>query len=123
MRVQRGTVPALRLPLVEEFAHALAEREHSDWILVEVITDDGTHGYVVGPPPDDVTGESVDASIDHLAEVLWPHVRGLDLPRPLDPGAGLDALRTLTDSFPSSAHGAGDRSSPRSPFVARWNSR
>jgi muconate cycloisomerase len=100
VRVEHGTVAALRLPLVEEFAHALSERDHSDSIVVEMIADDDTTGYGEGIPRDYVTGESVDAAIDHVAEVLWPCVRGLTLPRPLDPTEGVGALRALTDALP-----------------------
>lgn len=102
VRIERGAVAALRLPLVEEFAHALSDRDHSDSILVEVITDDGTTGYGEGMPRDYVTGESLEASIDHVAAVLWPYACGLVLPQPVDLREGFDALRSLTEGFPSS---------------------
>lgn len=114
MRVERGTVAALRLPLVEEFAHALSEREHSDSILVEVVAGNGMSGYGEGLPRGYVTGESVDASIDYVDEVLWPFVRGLVLPRPPETGKGLDALRALTEALPSSA------SATEGPVIS-WN--
>ncbi len=114
VRVERGTVAALRLPLVEEFAHALSEREYSDSILVEVVTNDGTSGYGEGLPREYVTGESVDSAIDHIVEVLWPCVGGLALPRTLDPRDGRAALRTLTEVFPNAATGTGG------PVIA-WN--
>ena len=99
MKIVSGTVSALRLPLVEEFAHALAGRAHSDSLLVEVVADSGVTGFGEGMPRPYVTGETVDASIEYVSCVLWPRVQGIPVPVCIDDADGLTALGAIQEAL------------------------
>ncbi len=88
MRLVAATLYALRIPFVESFGHSAAERRCSDSVVVRVRDDGGIEGFGEGAPRPYVTGESVEAMLDHLTRELWPRVAARELP----PAADLDAL-------------------------------
>jgi L-Ala-D/L-Glu epimerase len=95
MRPVGATVYALRIPFVEAFAHSAGERRWSDSVVVRLRDEVGTVGYGEGAPRPYVTGETVDAMIDHIARELWPRVAGRQLPEP--------DLATLSAFLPETA--------------------
>lgn len=100
MRIKRCTIYALRIPFVETFAHSARRRAFSDSIVVRLEAFDGTVGYGEGVARAYVTGETVDASINHIRRVLWPALRDSDYAE-LRPGTdALHALAPLDESLP-----------------------
>jgi L-Ala-D/L-Glu epimerase len=100
MKIKSCTIFALRIPFVETFAHHTKRRRFSDSIIVRVRTSDGATGYGEGLARDYVTGETVESSVRHIREVLWPAVAEHEYaelePRP-DP---LQALAQVDESLP-----------------------
>lgn len=88
MRVISATVYALEIPFIETFRHSLAERDHSDSVVVKVTTDSGLSGFGEGVPRPYVTGETQAKSLEHIQEVLLPAILGADLD-------GIDVRRIL----------------------------
>ena len=91
MRLVAATLYALRIPFVESFSHSARERRACDSVVVRVRDEAGTEGYGEGAPRPYVTGETVEAMLDHLARELWPRVAERDLP-PMGHLAGFDAF-------------------------------
>ena len=91
MRLVAATLYALRIPFVESFRHSARDRRASDSVVVAVRDEAGTEGYGEGAPRPYVTGETVEAMLDHLAGELWPRVVERELP-PTGHLAGLDAF-------------------------------
>lgn len=91
MRLVEATLYALRIPFVESFRHHAQERAASQSVVVRVRDEVGTEGFGEGSPRPYVTGETVEGTLRHLAEDLWPRVAEREVPGPLD-GAALDAF-------------------------------
>lgn len=100
MRIKRCTIYALCIPFVEAFAHSAKNRRASDSFVVRLETEDGAAGYGEGVARPYVTGETVQASINHVREVLWPALRACDYAE-LKPHADpLRALAPVDESLP-----------------------
>lgn len=100
MRIRSCTIYALEIPFVEAFAHHAKRRRASDSIVVRLETSDGAAGYGEGLARAYVTGETVESSIAHIRERLWPAVRRndyADLKAASDP---LFSLAHVQDSLP-----------------------
>lgn len=80
MRLVSAAIYPLDIPFVESFRHSAAERSRSDSVVVRVRDEVGTEGYGEGAPRRYVTGETVEAMVEHLAGSLWPEVAGRELP-------------------------------------------
>jgi muconate cycloisomerase len=91
MKLVAGTVYALGIPFVEAFRHSAQERRWSDSVVVRVRDDTGTEGFGEGAARPYVTGETVEAMVEHLRRDLWPEVAERELPEL----AGDDGLRAL----------------------------
>jgi L-Ala-D/L-Glu epimerase len=74
MRIKGCTIYALGIPFVEAFAHSAKRRAASDSIVVRLEAEDGAIGYGEGLARRYVTGETVETSINHIREVLWPAI-------------------------------------------------
>jgi L-alanine-DL-glutamate epimerase-like enolase superfamily enzyme len=92
MRIKSCTIYALAIPFVEAFAHSAKSRRSSDSIVVRLEASDGGVGYGEGVARSFVTGETVESSLDHISEVLWPAAHARDYAE-LEPAP--DPLRTL----------------------------
>jgi L-Ala-D/L-Glu epimerase / N-acetyl-D-glutamate racemase len=96
MKLVAATLYALRIPLVEPFDHSAARRRCADSVVVRVRDETGTEGFGEGAPRPHVTGETVEAMLDHLAHELWPRLAERDVP-----GADtLDALAAFVPDVP-----------------------
>jgi muconate cycloisomerase len=102
MRITGATIRALRIPFVEAFSHSTQSRQFSDSFVVRVTAEDGATGYGEGAARPYVTGETVEASLAHIENCLWPAVARCDYPDLApdpDPVAALSAVsRTLPDA-------------------------
>ena len=96
MRIRSAKLYALGIPFRESFSHALKVRRGSDALVLRVESDDGVVGYGEAAPRPYVSGESVDSVLEHLPNVLWPALRGVDLPDADNP----NILSTLQDAIP-----------------------
>jgi L-alanine-DL-glutamate epimerase-like enolase superfamily enzyme len=101
MRITGATIYALRIPFVEAFSHSTKSRQFSDSFVVRVTAQDGATGYGEGVARPYVTGETVEASLGHIENLLWPAVVRCDYPDLApdpDPVAALSAVSsTLPD--------------------------
>ena len=100
MRIKSCTIYALRIPFLEAFAHSAKRRSASDSIVVRVEAAGGATGYGEGLAREYVTGETVETSIAHIREVLWPAIASTEheeLKAEADP---LCALARLDESLP-----------------------
>lgn len=107
MRLVGATLYALRIPFVEAFAHSAAERRCTESVVVRVRDADGVDGVGEGAPRAYVTGETMESTLAHLAEQLWPRVAERALPD-VDAGArmttpGDASLQALAASIPDIA--------------------
>lgn len=91
MKLVAATLYALRIPFVESFSHCAVERRWSDSVVVRVRDEAGTDGFGEGTPRPYVTGETVDAMLNHLTSELWPRVAGREVP----PADDLEAVATF----------------------------
>ncbi|HPU40254.1 MAG TPA: enolase C-terminal domain-like protein [Microthrixaceae bacterium] len=94
-----------RLRLREPFAVAYGTHDTADTVLVRLRTDDGIEAWGEATPDVHVTGETYQASIDALAEVLGPAVIGMRLDGGLD-AIGIDAIVERCDELAWSAPAA-----------------
>lgn len=100
MRITCATIYALRIPFVEAFSHSTKSRKFSDSFVVRLAVDDGTVGYGEGVARPYVTGETVEACLDHIATQLWPSVAANDY-REITPGPDpVAALAAVAQSLP-----------------------
>jgi len=74
MKLVTATIYAMRIPLVESFAHSTCERAFCDSIIVKVRDESGAVGFGEGAPRGYVTGETQASAMRHIAETLWPSV-------------------------------------------------
>jgi muconate cycloisomerase len=100
MRIVAATIFALRLPFAESFRHSAQERSFSDSFIVRVRAEDGTVGYGEGVARPYVTGETVETSIAHIAESLWPAVTTTDYPELIPGPDPLETLAPIERSLP-----------------------
>lgn len=106
MRVRRATLHALELPFRERFVHGTQARAASDAVVVRVEGADGAVGHGEGLARPYVTGETTDGLVARVRDVLWPAVRGAELPaEPAELLGAIDAL--LPPSAPSGAERTG----------------
>ncbi len=107
MRIIGGKIYALRIPFVEAFAHSLKDRNFSDSFVVKLISDDGTIGFGEGVAREYVTGETVETSIEHIKNQLFPVILEQDFP---ELSTEKDALETLApiDEILSEADSSGE---------------
>lgn len=106
MRIRRCTIYALEIPFVEAFAHSRQSRRASDSFIVRLEAEDGTQGYGEGVARPYVTGETVEASVSHVREVLWPAVAACDYAELKPREDALEALAQVDESLPE-VSGAG----------------
>ena len=64
--------------------HYLAERTHSENLVVKVFTDSGVTGYGEGIAREYVTGETTEASLGFLRDRLVPEINGFQAHTPAD---------------------------------------
>lgn len=103
MRIKSCTIYALGIPFVEAFAHSANRREHSDSIVVRLEAADGTVGYGEGVARRYVTGETVEASVNHIRRALWPGLTRHDYEELAANADPLDALAPPDESLPDEA--------------------
>jgi muconate cycloisomerase len=100
MKIVSGKIYALRIPFVEAFAHSAKNRKFSDSFVVQLVADDGTVGYGEGLARPYVTGETVETSVEHIKDKIFPAIETYDF-REIETGiAPLDAFQTVTESLP-----------------------
>jgi muconate cycloisomerase len=74
----------LQIPLCMPIKHYLAERTHSENLVVKVVSDSGVAGYGEGIPREYVTGETTVNSLTFLEDHLIPQSNGLRSDSPAD---------------------------------------
>jgi L-alanine-DL-glutamate epimerase-like enolase superfamily enzyme len=94
------TIYALRIPFVEAFSHSAQARQHSDSFVVRLETEDGFTGYGEGVARPYVTGETVETSIAHIEQRLWPAVAASDYAELIPHQDPLQALAPISNSLP-----------------------
>ena len=92
MKIIGGKIYALRIPFVEAFAHSTKNRKFSDSFVVRLVAEDGTEGYGEGAARPYVTGETVETSVEHIKNELFPAIQEKDY---AEIKTGIDALNTL----------------------------
>ena len=73
LAIYRTAIPMRR------FEHAAAARDRSEAVVVRAAFDDGREGWGEALPRPYVTGETLDAVVASLEEVIWPACVGRDL--------------------------------------------
>jgi L-Ala-D/L-Glu epimerase len=101
MRIKGCTIYALSIPFVEAFAHSAKRRAASDSIVVRLEAEDGSIGYGEGLARRYVTGETVETSINHIREVLWPAISRRNFQDLLPASDPLHALAPIDESLPA----------------------
>ncbi|MEY4066483.1 MAG: hypothetical protein RIR26_2691 [Pseudomonadota bacterium] len=96
MKPVRIKLHELQIPFVEAFAHSAKSRTASDSFVVEIEFDNGMVGYGEGVSRPYVTGETVEASVDHILHKVWPVLLNRDIAQ--------DALN-LCQHFPDAIEG------------------
>jgi muconate cycloisomerase len=79
MKIIKAKIYVLKIPFKFSFGHFLKKRTYSDSIIVEITSDNGMQGYGEGVARPYVTGESVENSVKHIAEVLLPAIMHRDI--------------------------------------------
>ena len=74
----------LQIPLCMPIKHHLADRSHSENLVVKVVSDSGIVGYGEGIPREYVTGETTAAALTFLQDHLIPKSNGLHWDDPDD---------------------------------------
>lgn len=101
MKIIGGKIYALRIPFVEAFAHSTKNRKFSDSFVVRLVAEDGTEGYGEGAARPYVTGETVETSVEHIKNQLFPAILKNDYAK-IETGIdALDALKPITESLPA----------------------
>lgn len=99
MKIIGGKIYALRIPFVEAFAHTTKNRKFSDSFIVRLVAEDGTEGYGEGAARPYVTGETVETSVEHIKNQLFPAIRENDYAE-IETGIdALDALKLIAESL------------------------
>lgn len=107
MTIIEAKIFSLRIPFTEGFSHATKARNFSDSIVVRLRSEDGTHGYGEGVARPYVTGETVETSIAHIENKLWPLVAGKDFPEIVPGDDPVIALAPVDEALPDQAAGNG----------------
>ena len=76
MRLRKIHLYLLQIQLCMPIKHYLAERTHSENLVVKVVTDSGVVGFGEGIARQYVTGEVMESSLRFLQDHLIPHVNG-----------------------------------------------
>jgi L-alanine-DL-glutamate epimerase-like enolase superfamily enzyme len=74
MRLKQIEIFRLQIPLCMPIKHHLAERSHSDNLVVKIVTDSGVVGYGEGVARQYVTGETMESSLRFLPDCLIPEI-------------------------------------------------
>ena len=93
MRLTKIHLYLLQIRLCMPIKHHLAERTHSENIVVKVVTDSGVAGYGEGIARKYVTGETTESSLVFLQDQLIPRINGFQVHSPAD------LLKTLPQLF------------------------
>src|SRR5712664_2661967 len=96
MRFVEGLIFSLRIPFVESFSHSTQCRNISDSFIVRLTMDDGTMGYGEGVARPYVTGESVESSLNHIQQTLWPSIAQHEFSRIIP---GPDPVHSLSQVY------------------------
>ena len=97
MRLCEATLHALSIPFNESFTHGTKERAASDALVIRVVTEDGVVGHGEGLARPYVTGETPAGLRQRIRDVLWPALRGVNVPD-VAPVALLDVVGELLGS-------------------------
>ena len=92
MKLKQIQLLSLQIPLCMPIKHYLAERTHSENLVVQVVTDSGVIGYGEGIARQYVTGEVMESSLRFLQDHLIPQLNGFD---PNEPSELIEALQGL----------------------------
>ncbi|NBO39879.1 hypothetical protein EBU99_15045, partial [bacterium] len=79
MKPVRIRIHELQIPFVEAFAHSAKARTASDSFVVEIEFDNGMVGFGEGVSRPYVTGETVEASVAHILNKVWPVLLNRDI--------------------------------------------
>ena len=90
----------LQIQLCMPIKHHLAERTHSENLVVKVVTDSGVVGFGEGIARQYVTGEVMEASLRFLQDHLIPELNGF---HPSGPPDLIEALAELLSEGQSSS--------------------
>lgn len=80
MRLREATLHSLSIPFRESFVHGTKERATSDALIVRIVTEDGVVGHGEGLARPYVTGETASSVRQRIRDVLWPALRGTEVP-------------------------------------------
>ncbi len=100
MRFVEGLIYSLRIPFVESFSHSTKSRNFSDSFIVRLMMDDGTMGYGEGVARPYVTGESVESSLNHIQQTLWPSIAQREFSKILPGPDPVDSLSQVYRAIP-----------------------
>ena len=92
MKLKQIKLISLQIPLCMPIKHYLAERTHSENLVVKVVTDSGVAGFGEGIARQYVTGEVMEASLRFLQDHLIPQLNGF---HPSGPSELIEALAEL----------------------------
>ena len=84
MRLTKIQLYLLQIQLCMPIKHHLAERTHSENLVVKVVTDSGVAGYGEGIARKYVTGETMESSLVFLQDQLIPKINGFQVDSPAD---------------------------------------
>jgi muconate cycloisomerase len=84
MRLKKIHLYLLQIELCMPIKHYLAERTHSENLVVKVVTDSGVVGFGEGIARQYVTGETTATSLTFLRDHLIPKINGLHWDDPDD---------------------------------------
>ena len=92
MRLEKIHLYLLQIQLCMPIKHYLAERTHSENLVVKVVTDSGVVGFGEGIARQYVTGEVMASSLRYLQDHLIPELNGFHPSGPPDLIAALEEL-------------------------------
>ncbi|MBT8407409.1 MAG: hypothetical protein KJP05_08125 [Deltaproteobacteria bacterium] len=84
MRLTKIHLYLLQIQLCMPIKHHLAERTHSENLVVKVVTDSGVAGYGEGIARKYVTGETTESCLVFLQDQLIPKINGFQVDSPTD---------------------------------------
>lgn len=101
LKLISATLYAIRIPFNVSFQHTTKARHKGESIVVRLTASDGTVGYGEGSPRSYVSGETLESTMEHIRDVLWPAVSIARLPEHSGPDLleSVDAL--LPDGEPT----------------------
>ena len=110
MKIVSATIYPVKIPFRQSFSHSLHARAFSDSVIVKLTTENGAVGYGEGIARPYVTGETVEASVQYIKNVLLPSIIGKTF-ESIDLGRSYHALSFISDSLSANA----------SPGIIAWN--